>query len=222
MGGRRTDAFATWYAALEDDAALALNAAVDRLEQDGPTLGEPLGKRIVGSRLHNLKELRISVGGHRIRVLFAFDPARNAVLLIGGDKTGQSAEARSGGMTVHRWRDISAPTRTRPGAAEAIERYRREIDEQIRLADLRRARSLTQVQLGEAMGKPQSTISRMEKQTDLYLSTLRRYVEAMGGRLEIRAVFPDATVSVSGFGALSEEDSEAAERETATSAARMA
>ena len=51
-------------------------------------LGRPLVDRIASSRLHNLKELRISVAGHELRVLFVFDPRRVAVLLLGGDKTG--------------------------------------------------------------------------------------------------------------------------------------
>jgi hypothetical protein len=60
--------------------------AIDELERQGPTLGRPLVDRIKGSRHHNMKEMR-SIGGN-IRVLFAFDPERNAILLIGGDKTG--------------------------------------------------------------------------------------------------------------------------------------
>jgi hypothetical protein len=57
------------------------------LQDQGPTLGRPAVDRINGSRHHNMKELR-SIGGH-IRILFAFDPAREAILLLGGDKTGR-------------------------------------------------------------------------------------------------------------------------------------
>jgi hypothetical protein len=61
--------------------------AIDRLLDDGPVLGRPLADRITGSRLHNLKELRPgSSGTSEVRILFIFDPARNAVLLIAGDK----------------------------------------------------------------------------------------------------------------------------------------
>jgi hypothetical protein len=56
---------------------------------EGPTLGRPLVDRIQGSRIHHLKELRPGSGGRsEIRVLFAFDPARSALLLLGGDKAG--------------------------------------------------------------------------------------------------------------------------------------
>lgn len=63
--------------------------AVDRLATEGPTLGRPLVDRIKGSRHHNMKELRPgSVGSSEIRILFAFDPVRRAVLLVAGDKSG--------------------------------------------------------------------------------------------------------------------------------------
>ena len=61
--------------------------AIDELEQVGPTLGRPLVDRIKASRHHNMKELR-STGGS-VRILFAFDPERKVILLIGGDKTGR-------------------------------------------------------------------------------------------------------------------------------------
>lgn len=67
------------------------------------------------------------------------------------------------------------------------------------LADLRRAREYTQATLAEAMGDQQSSISRLERQTDVYVSTLRRYIEAMGGKLEIVARFPDGAVAIDQF-----------------------
>jgi hypothetical protein len=76
-----------WLEALDDRAFDQIMPAIDALEQIGPTLGRPLVDHINGSRHHNMKELR-SAGGH-IRILFAFDPDRNAILLIGGDKSGQ-------------------------------------------------------------------------------------------------------------------------------------
>lgn len=63
--------------------------AVEALEVDGPSLGRPLVDRVKGSELHNLKELRPgSAGSTEIRVLFVFDPCRSAILLVGGDKSG--------------------------------------------------------------------------------------------------------------------------------------
>jgi len=60
-----------------------------------------------------------------------------------------------------------------------------------RLNELRHARHMTQVALAERLHMAQPSVSRLERQTDLYVSTLRRYIEAIGGRLEIHAVFPD-------------------------------
>jgi hypothetical protein len=63
-------------------------ARVELLEAEGPALGRPTVDTIKGSRHLNMKELRVSKGG-AIRILFAFDPQRRAVLLLGGDKAGQ-------------------------------------------------------------------------------------------------------------------------------------
>ena len=68
-------------------------AAINLLEEDGPNLGRPLADRIEGSKLHNLKELRPgSTGTSEVRILFIFDPERQAILLTAGDKSGQWSE----------------------------------------------------------------------------------------------------------------------------------
>ena len=69
------------------------------------------------------------------------------------------------------------------------------------LKDLRKARELTQARLAEALGIRQATVAQFEKRSDLMISTLRSYVEAMGGRLRLTVEFPDkATVSLEGLG----------------------
>jgi hypothetical protein len=87
-----TEEYAAWFAALiKDDlnSAVQVAQAVTALREEGPALGRPLVDRIQGSRLHHLKELRPgSAGRSEIRVLFAFDPSRSALLLLGGDKAG--------------------------------------------------------------------------------------------------------------------------------------
>ncbi len=66
--------------------------AIDRLAEAGPGLGRPLVDKLEGSRIHNLKELRPgSAGRSEIRILFVFDPWRSAILLLGGDKSGEWA-----------------------------------------------------------------------------------------------------------------------------------
>ena len=68
------------------------------------------------------------------------------------------------------------------------------------LQDLRRSRSLTQEGLAEELGLNQSALSKMEHQQDMYISTLRRLVGAMGGKLKLVAEFPDTEVVISQFG----------------------
>ena len=64
------------------------------------------------------------------------------------------------------------------------------------LKALRQRRRVTQVELAEILGVRQASISKLEKQNDMRLGTLRRYVEALGGELEIRVRFPDEEVEV--------------------------
>jgi hypothetical protein len=81
-----------WFLGLcRDDPVTAdgISDAVDQLVEQGPGLGRPLVDRIQGSRFHNMKELRPpSAGSSEIRMLFAFDPAREAIFLVAGDKAG--------------------------------------------------------------------------------------------------------------------------------------
>jgi len=81
-----------WFLALcETDPASAelVEAAINILELEGLTLGRPLADRVKHSSYHNMKELRPgSAGSTEIRILYAFDPIRRAVLLVAGDKAG--------------------------------------------------------------------------------------------------------------------------------------
>lgn len=82
-----TDEFVAWFDALASGDAEAVEDAVGVLEAMGVALPFPRSSQIKGSR-HALRELRAQSGGHPLRVFYAFDPRRNAVLLIGGDKQG--------------------------------------------------------------------------------------------------------------------------------------
>lgn len=70
------------------------------------------------------------------------------------------------------------------------------------LDELRAARALTQEHLSTILGVQQSAVSKLERRADMYVSTLRHVIEAMGGRLEIRAVFPEGDVRITQFQAL--------------------
>jgi DNA-binding XRE family transcriptional regulator len=67
------------------------------------------------------------------------------------------------------------------------------------LHQLREARNLTQVNLAKVLNVNQGAVSKMEKRTDMYLSTLRSYIKAMGGDLQIKAVFPESEVQIEQF-----------------------
>lgn len=71
-----------WYLGLDSTAAARVEAAIDALESGGPALGRPLVDQIKRSRHQNMKELRTG----STRILFVFDPSRQAVLLVAGDK----------------------------------------------------------------------------------------------------------------------------------------
>lgn len=82
-----TDEFREWWDGLEVTQQEDIATRVELLERYGPTLGRPIVDRVASSAFHNMKELRCSSDG-ALRVLFAFDPRREAILLLGGNKTG--------------------------------------------------------------------------------------------------------------------------------------
>ena len=80
------------------------------------------------------------------------------------------------------------------------------ITQEMTMRELRKARNITQVELAKTLGVKQEQISRIEKRTDLHISTLRRSVEAMGGELILTAKFPNGTpVVLTGFSELGGE-----------------
>lgn len=89
-----------WYLELcrrDPGAAAKVEQAIELLAEEGPTLGRPFVDKIAGSQLHKLKELRPTRSGSHIRILFVFDPARQAILLVAGDKA----------QGWRRWYDVS-------------------------------------------------------------------------------------------------------------------
>lgn len=82
-----TDEFTAWYSGLRVEDAEAVTRSVEHLEAEGVRLGFPRSSEVKGTR-HAIRELRLQSQGRPLRVLYAFDPKRQAVLLIGVDKTG--------------------------------------------------------------------------------------------------------------------------------------
>lgn len=96
-----------------------------------------------------------------------------------------------------KWSDLKAKMPVE--RQEAIARRTQELIDEMPLEQLRRARKLTQEQLAETLHLNQASVSKLERRTDLYVSTLANFVSAMGGELEIRVVFPDKTMKLAGF-----------------------
>lgn len=84
-----TDEFGAWWSGLTEAEQEDVRASVAVLRSVGPSLGRPHVDSVASSRHANMKELRVQHRGRPYRVLFAFDPRRAAILLIGGNKTGK-------------------------------------------------------------------------------------------------------------------------------------
>ncbi|MHB8166550.1 MAG: type II toxin-antitoxin system RelE/ParE family toxin [Sulfuricella sp.] len=93
-----TDEFGTWWDSLSADEQESVRASVKLLGELGPSLRFPHTSGINGSRHDHMRELRVQHAGRPYRLLFAFDPRRCAILLLGGDKTGND-----------RWYDENVP-----------------------------------------------------------------------------------------------------------------
>ncbi len=97
---------------------------------------------------------------------------------------------------------------------------RREIDEMTRKAlaemplhELRQARELTQQDLAKKLNVNQPAVSKLEQRTDAYISSLRSYIEAVGGKLKITAEFPEGEVGITNFGSLADDGEDFDKRE---------
>ena len=98
---------------------------------------------------------------------------------------------------AHKWSDIRRTLS--PEQEEETRQYVRSVVEAVTLNQLREARMLTQANLASILGINQGSVSKMEKRTDMYVSTLRSFIQAMGGQLQIKAVFPEGEVEIEQF-----------------------
>lgn len=94
----------------------------------------------------------------------------------------------------------------RPEARARAEALTRKILAEMPLQELRTARSFTQKELAQVLRVEQASISKLERRADMYISTLRRYIKAMGGELEITATFAEGEVRINQFEDLQDDD----------------
>lgn len=92
---------------------------------------------------------------------------------------------------------LSMPVAEDPQRRERIDQRKRAVITALALGRLRESRAITQRELANTLSVSQANVSRIEHEEDLYISTLRSYIEALGGRLELRAVFEDASIDIS-------------------------
>jgi hypothetical protein len=93
-----TDEFEEWWNGLKETEQIKIDAAIRMLEEYGPDLSYPASSGVSRSRHSHMRELRVQVRGKPFRVLYAFNPKRAAILLVGGDKTGDD-----------RWYEVNVP-----------------------------------------------------------------------------------------------------------------
>jgi DNA-binding transcriptional regulator YiaG len=97
-------------------------------------------------------------------------------------------------------------TRMSPEARAKAEAEAQRLGEEMDLAEVRRALKLSQDEIGQTLQIGQGAVAKIEKRADMYVSTLRRFIEAMGGELEIVARFADHTVKIRNFADLNEKE----------------
>jgi transcriptional regulator with XRE-family HTH domain len=91
-----------------------------------------------------------------------------------------------------------------PAAQKRVKSRTRSMLREIRLQELRQTRQVSQEALASVLGSTQAGVSKLERRNDLYLSSLREYIEALGGTLELRARFPDGEFALQNLGELSD------------------
>jgi hypothetical protein len=109
-----TDEFEEWWGALSESEQGKVDARVSLLMEQGPNLGFPFSSQVKTSLFPEMRELRAQAGGDPLRILYAFDPRRTAILLVAGDKTGDD-----------RWYERNVPV-----ADRLFERHLRTIEKE--------------------------------------------------------------------------------------------
>jgi len=95
-----------------------------------------------------------------------------------------------------------------PESRERAHQKALKLRDEMDLAEIRNAMQLSQEELASALKIGQASVAKLEKRTDMYLSTLRRFIEAMGGELDIVARFPDHSIPIKTFSQIRGEDRE--------------
>jgi transcriptional regulator with XRE-family HTH domain len=211
---RMAEEFEADFSMLDEAVQDEILAGVSLLADYGPHLGRPYVDTLKGAKHRNLKEFRFEAVNGVWRLAFAFDPLQTGILLVAGDKSGVN-EARfyrrliakadkryaaleavgqrgeeEGSIAMGRTINeiIASLPKERQQRIEAEhQRLKNEVET---LRELREAAGKAQAHIAATLNIKQPSVSKIERQTDMYLSTLRSYVEALGGELELTVRFP--------------------------------
>jgi len=212
-----TDEFEQWWNTLDEAGQATVDAYVRMLEEFGVALGFPYSSDIKGSEYSQMRELRPQHKGKPYRVLY---PSRSAKDGNFADWRRQNRKPPLGANNSFRWQiafigSISKLWKRRtekmaksfknlrdkmsPASKKLSAELAGDLRDEIRLTELRNALGINQEELGELLNKKQAAISRLERRSDMHVSTLREFIKALGGKLEIIARFPDASYHIKQF-----------------------
>jgi DNA-binding XRE family transcriptional regulator len=180
--------FEAWWGELSEQEQDDVTAIVELHQDMGPQLPFPHSSGVESSRHSHIRELRIQSHG---------DPGPQS-----GRALRRTPEDSVSPTQAMRCSFSEITQGLSPERRERIEQRKEQPRQEMTLAELRRASSLTQDTLAKNLNVKQAEISKIENRADMLMSTLRNFVQAMGGDLEVRAVFPDRTIEISTFSSL--------------------
>ncbi len=212
--------FGDWWTELAESEQDEIASVVELLAEHGPGLRFPYSAGVAGFRHGHMRELRVQSAGKPIRVFYAFDPrctrrrqdgqravlqavraaGRQALLrALAGTERGRS-DRMSG---RHAFDELTKGFT--PNRRERVDARKAELRAAMPLHELRKARAMTQKAVDEVLKVNQPAVAKLERRADMYVSNLRVYIEAMGGRLSIVAEFPQGSVVITNFSDAGEE-----------------
>jgi DNA-binding XRE family transcriptional regulator len=202
-----TDLFNEWLEQQDESTQEKVLAALVVLQQQGPSLGRPLVDTVYDSKFTNMKELHVQHRGKPQRAFFAFDPFRQAIVLCIGNKVGKKRFYKEMlDIAEQHTNFISQPLEINPMAKtlqellanrspESQTRIQQQMADEllleIQLHLIREELEISQKELAATLGIKQPSLSAIENRgNDLKISTMKKYVEAMGGKLRIDVELP--------------------------------
>ena len=212
---KQTKEFQEWFEDADDVLQGDTVEHVELLRQLGPFLKRPYADSIKGSSISNLKELRFSSGNRVIRIFYVFDPDQNGVLLIGGNKAG-SGDKKFYDQMINKSEKIYVDyleERIKKAAKEKMNKKvkkhnsdffsnAKKVIGEKRFAEaikkgnakanrlrLKMARELIGLKQTELTGLSQPEVSKIESRDDIKISTLEKYAEALGMKVEIHLAY---------------------------------